>query len=326
VCALPYLVLTLCISACVWTKPDADLPPAPVVTGVSRVIIPTAGGQTIRLPRLMEDAITLWKPLSRQEQRLSGAKLNIDLKPSGSNVAFWLPASEHDDIRRYLYRLAHDSRELTTRVLSRAELYMPIIVEGVRQQGLPPEIACLPLVESAFEPQSVSSAGAAGLWQLMPETAREFGLKVTSTEDERFDIYKSTKAATAYLEYLYRFFKNWPLAIAAYNCGEGKMQKALKETGCTTLDGLIAYCRNSTDSWKPLKEETLRYVPQFAAAVIAMTNAEGLGIFPHSPLKKAPVTMTGRDENTEKLSLAGRYDDAGQPAPSPVPPQSARIR
>jgi membrane-bound lytic murein transglycosylase D len=270
----------------------------------------------------MDDAITLWKPLNKREQRLPVAKIPVALDRSYNKTVHGLSAAEHDSMRRYLYRLTHDSRDLTVRVLSRAQIHLPVVVEGVRRMGLPPEIACLPLVESAFEPQSVSSAGAAGLWQLMPQTARDFGLKVTNTEDERFNVRKATEAATSYLAYLYERFKNWPLALAAYNCGEGKMQKALEQSGCSTLDSLIAYCRDVAPERRPLKEETIRFVPQFAAAVMAMTNARLLGLPPSPLMDETPRAAIKKIES--RLSLVGRYDNDESPASTP--PQRMRKR
>jgi membrane-bound lytic murein transglycosylase D len=325
IAVLPYFLLSLCLAACARTKPGTDAAPsASVVTGVSRVIIPVAGGQTIRVPRLMGDAVILWSPLNRREQRFSPASFAATASDlSGSEVASWLPSTEHDAARRYLYRLTHEHSALTARVLGRAELYMPIVLEGVRRRGLPPELACLPMVESAFEPQAVSPAGAAGLWQLMPGTARSFGLKVTNTEDERFDVYKSTEAATAYLAYLHARFRSWPLALAAYNCGEGVMQKAMEQTYCATLDGITDYCRRLPADKRPLKEETLSFVPQFTAAVAVMTRAESLGLSSRPLLEGVPANIAERKENAGKLSLSGRYDADARPAPSP--PQSMRI-
>lgn len=333
-------LLPLCLMACAWTKPNVEpTVSAPVVTGVSRVIIPSNGGQTIIMPRLMSDVGTLWSPLNAREKRRHSTPLNVDAELAKYDIASWLPSTEYDTMSRYLYRLTNDQKELTGRVLARANNYMPIILEGVRRQGLPVELACLPLVESAFEPQAISPAGAAGIWQLMPGTARDFGLKVTDTVDERFDVQKSTDAATAYLAYLYRFFDgNWPLAIAAYNCGEGTMKKALAGSSCTTLDGLTAYCRRVESDSRPLKEETLRYVPQLTAAIIAMNGTErfGLGAGPPlrgterfdlgavRPLQASAVIAGGRKDAPEKLTLSGRYDFHERPVPTP--PKSTRIQ
>ena len=125
-------------------------------------------------------------------------------------------------MEEYLYRLTVSQKAVTARVLERAGRVLPMIRTVLKEQDLPPELAALPFVESAFETKAVSRAGAAGLWQLMPVTARRFGLIVDASQDERFDPRKATEAATRYLRYLYGRFRNWPLALAAYNCGEDR--------------------------------------------------------------------------------------------------------
>jgi membrane-bound lytic murein transglycosylase D len=320
---LGLLCAVLC-AAC-GAKPDASRS-TPVISGVSRVVIPADGGQTIRMPRLMGDAITLWSPLNRQEQGLSAKALGT----FDRDVAAWLPSTEHDVMLRYLYRLTHERKGLAARVLVRAESYMPVVSEGVYRRGLPPELACLPLVESAFQPEALSPAGAAGLWQLMPETARRFGLVVTDSVDERFDVQKSTDAATAYLAYLYGFFGDWPLAVAAYNCGEGAMRNALAKSGRATLDGVTAYCRRVGTELSPLREETLRFVPQFAAATLIMSKADEWGIAASPLIDKSSLPAVSRkneraarpEDRSEKLSLSGRYDVQEQTV---SPPRSVRI-
>jgi membrane-bound lytic murein transglycosylase D len=242
---------------------------------------------------------------------------------SGTNVAVWLPSTEYDTMRRYFYRLTHERRELTQKVLDRAEKYMAVVQDGIRVHGLPPEVACLPLVESAFEPQAVSPAGAAGLWQLMPATARRYGLTVTNEVDERFDVQKSTAAAAAYLASLFKLFGDWPLALAAYNCGEGAMQKALGQSGCSSLEDLILYCRQVETS--PLKEETLRFVPQFAAAVLLMHQTGK----PGSPAPRFTDSVafpppSAQDRTPGGLSLSGSYTK--KETIVPAPPRSVRLR
>ena len=226
-------------------------------------------------------------------------------------------------MRRYFYRLTHERRELTQKVLDRAEKYLAVVQEGVRRHGLPPEIACLPLVESAFEPRAVSPAGAAGLWQLMPATARRYGLTVTNELDERFDVQKSTAAAAAYLASLFKLFGDWPLALAAYNCGEGTMQKALGQSGRSSLEDLILYCRQGEAS--PLQEETLRYVPQFAAAVLLMHQAGKPGLpAPRFTDSAAFPPPFAHDRPHTGLSLSGSY--TRQETIVPTPPRSVRLR
>ena len=153
---------------------------------------------------------------------------------------------------------------MTGRVLARAARLLPMIAAILKEQGLPPELAALPLVESAFEPQAISPAGAAGLWQLMPATARRFGLTVDASCDERFDPRRATEAAARHLRWLNGHFRDWPLALAAYNCGEGAMAGFLRQCGARSLGELSVAGRGI------VPQETLCFVPKFVAAASVM--------------------------------------------------------
>jgi soluble lytic murein transglycosylase-like protein len=220
-------------------------------------------------------------------------------------------------MRSYLYSLTRSRRDVAIRVLEKAENYLPVILESLHARGLPAELACLPMVESAFEPKALSPAGAAGLWQLMPETARRFGLTVNSETDERFDLRKSTAAAAAYLAALHALFKDWPLALAAYNCGEGAMRRALSETNSLTLPELARACRLMGGSGSPLARETLRFVPQFAAAVQIMTNSRAFGLTDHALLQAEPRSASVPDREPP-LTLVGHYGKAPESGNRPA--------
>ena len=130
--------------------------------------------------------------------------------------------------------------------------WAPIIRQILESEGLPPELLAVPLVESGFNPSAVSPKGARGLWQLMPETARRFGLRVDAISDERTDPLRSTVAAISYLKDLYASLGNWPLALAAYNAGLGRVLGAIQR-GAPNFTSMAAR--------RLLPEETLRYVP-----------------------------------------------------------------
>ena len=319
-------LLFLCLAACGQKTPSpvaqAILPPNAI--SAQRVIIPGAGGQTIPLPRLMADAQTLWSPLAEGEPPAPGLVSLGEALPAW--LAQWLPPAEHGIMRRYIDRLLHERRDAATRVLKRAEAHLPGILEELRRRQLPLELACLPMVESAFEPGAVSPAGAAGIWQLMPEAARRLGLTVNDRVDERFEVRKSTEAATGYLAILYKQFKDWPLALAAYNSGEGAMQKALAQSGCVTLAELAAYSRRASPGRQVLAGETLRFVPQFTAAVAVMAQSKELGLTPEPLLVlKEPGTAVPSDhaDSGPRLSLSGNYVPDGESGP--VPRQSVKI-
>jgi len=145
--------------------------------------------------------------------------------------------------------------------LKRLELLQPLVQPILREEGIPPQMAAVVLVESGGRINALSPKGARGLWQFMPETARRYGLTVTGTVDERLDPYKSTRAAARYLRDLYAQFGNWQLVLAAYNAGEDKVEHAIERTG--TRDFL------SMDQPGLLPVETRHYVP-------AVLNAMGI--------------------------------------------------
>lgn len=234
------------------------------VMNISREYFPPDGGQTIRPPQRMADVTSLWMPLTEKERATLASR--VGSAAVSSPVSAWLPPSERQVMLDYLYRLTVSQATLTRRVLDRAASYLPMIEEILAEHGLPPELAALPLVESAFEPRALSPAGAAGLWQLMPVTARRFGLVVKSDRDDRLDPGKSTAAAARYLRWLYGYFQDWPLALAAYNCGEGAMDGFLRRHGAVSLAEL------SLAGGAALPAETRRFVPQFVAAATVMSD------------------------------------------------------
>ncbi|MCC6600733.1 MAG: lytic transglycosylase domain-containing protein, partial [Crocinitomicaceae bacterium] len=119
-------------------------------------------------------------------------------------------------------------RDITTKVLGLSELYFPVFEECLAKYDIPMEMKYLAIVESALNSSAISSAGAGGLWQFMVSTGKMYDLNVSSYQDERFDMYKSTDAACRFLRFLYDTFGDWQLALAAYNSGPGNVNKAIR--------------------------------------------------------------------------------------------------
>ncbi len=156
--------------------------------------------------------------------------------------------------------------------LSRGAQYLPMVQEVFRAEGLPLDLAYVPLVESAFKPSALSRAKARGIWQFMRGTGLENGLKHDWYIDERADAEKSTRAAAKYLKTLNRMFKgDWHLALASYNGGPGRVQRAVKRSGRTDFWQLTA-------TTKYLPRETRDYVPLILAAVIVARNPAQYGL------------------------------------------------
>lgn len=163
-------------------------------------------------------------------------------------------------VRSYIKRYT-DSSGLMSRVLALAQYYFPMIEDELLKAGLPVELRAMAIIESALQATAVSRAGAAGLWQFMPSTAKSYGLEVNSMIDERYDPVKSTIAACKYMKALYNMYDDWSLAIAAYNCGPGNVNKALRRTGGNP--------QSFWDVYWYLPRETRGYVPAFIAATYA---------------------------------------------------------
>ena len=177
---------------------------------------------------------------------------------------FGIDVPESEEIKKYIAYYLRDKKGLEI-ALRRAKLYLPHIKKILRKHRLPEDLALLPLVESAFNPFAVSPSGAGGIWQLMPDTARRYGLRVDGEIDERFDLEKSTEAAARYLKDLYRIFGSWELVLAAYNCGEGCVSR---KTGGG----------NFWKTKKNLPRQTRRYVPKFFAALLIARDPRKYGI------------------------------------------------
>ena len=185
-------------------------------------------------------------------------------------------------VRKHIERYVYRSRTLVEEMLGMSLYYMPIFEQALEKEGLPLELKYLPIVESALDPNAVSRVGAAGLWQFMIGTGKGLGLEVNSLVDERRDPYRSSAMAAKYLKNLYQIYNDWSLAIAAYNCGPGNVNKALHRNGGTG---------DFWDIYEYLPRETRGYVPAFIAANYAMTYYKQHNISP-SLASKPLITDT----------------------------------
>ncbi|MCY3772416.1 MAG: LysM peptidoglycan-binding domain-containing protein [Gemmatimonadetes bacterium] len=162
--------------------------------------------------------------------------------------------------------LKDKSLDILKAAYQRSGRYTPMIREQLAALGLPIELQWLPIIESAFKPRAFSWAAAAGMWQFIYDTGKRYGLKRSGWVDDRFDPYKATPAALAYLGELYGMFDDWFLALAAYNCGEYRVLREINRTG-------------NRDYWKMrLPRETRNYVPKFLAVLHILENPEKYGV------------------------------------------------
>jgi len=177
-------------------------------------------------------------------------------------------------VHNFIQLYAVKRREQVSRMLGLAELYFPMFEEFLDLYGLPAELKYLAIVESALKPNVRSRAGAKGLWQFMYRTGKLYGLSTTSYIDDRCDPYKSTEAACKYLKYLHGLYDDWDLALAAYNSGPGRVNRAIRRSGGK---------RNYWELWRYLPRETRGYVPAFIAVNYIMEYATEHNIYPTPP-------------------------------------------
>lgn len=184
-----------------------------------------------------------------------------DYESKLAKISSCIPLEYNPTVRSYIELYTTRTPSLSEKILSLSDIYFPIFEKSLKEEGLPAEFKYLPVTESALDANAVSRAGATGLWQFMSATAKGMHLTVNDYVDERRDPYKSTDAAVRYLKGMYDKYDDWLLVIAAYNCGPGKVDEAIRRSG-----GI----RNFWLLYDYLPRETRNYVPAFIACVYWM--------------------------------------------------------
>lgn len=198
-------------------------------------------------------------------------------------------------VKDYISMYAGRRRSLVSYMLGKGSYYFPMFEEALDREGMPMELKYLPIIESALNPIAKSRVGATGLWQFMAGTGRMYDLEINSLVDERRDPQKSTTAAVKYLKDLHNIYGDWNLVIAAYNCGPGNVNKAIKRSG------------GATDYWAIypyLPRETRGYVPAFIAATYIMNYYNEHNICPSEPDLPASLDTLVVDKNIHFVQLS----------------------
>lgn len=241
----------LCLGLTLWLAGCASTAPASPPTAITppEISAPAPSAPAVQAKPLPQSAITLKTPPSL------GLQPPVDIWER-IRRGFAMPDldNEHVRDREQWYTSRPD---YILRMTERSRRYIFHIVEELERRNMPTELALLPFIESAFNPEAVSTAKAAGMWQFMPATGKYFDLKQNLFRDERRDVLESTRAALDYLQKLYDMFGDWHLALAAYNWGEGSVGKALARNKARGLP--LAY------SDLNMPNETRYYVPKLQA-------------------------------------------------------------
>lgn len=203
------------------------------------------------------------------EERLDRLNLPFSITSNGEVLS---------QINRYLTTGYKQTRYM----LGRSRLYLPVVEHYVELYNLPEALKYLPVIESNLRPTAASQVGAIGLWQFIETTGQQYGLKINDYVDERRDPYKSSEAAARMLGTLYREFGDWTLVLAAYNCGPGRVKRAIR----------LARTNRYEDVQEFLPKETQQYIPRFIAAAYVFTYYDQHGIKPKFPSFELRETRT----------------------------------
>lgn len=228
-------------------------------------------------------ALSLGTKAETSDFSLSSQDPETELKNrlAGLGLPLTAPASDAH-LQRKLNDYLDTGSHSTEKMLGRANQYFPVFEFYLAKHGMPESLKYLAVAESMLVPRAVSGAHAAGLWQLMPATARSMGLRVDNVVDERLDLHRATEAAVVMLKELYQQFGDWHLALAAYNCGPGRVRRAIRAASGHTYYPKVK---------RFLPKESQQYVAAYVAAAYAVNYHRDYGLTPADHLSQDDIAL-----------------------------------
>jgi membrane-bound lytic murein transglycosylase D len=316
--AAAIVALTLLVGACASTPPPLAAETAPVATLAAAV----ANAAVEAVPSLESREETPAVPLQPASVEPAGPpaaeaadplrpETRVDFDDPAARIDLWsrlrggyaIASLDNTRVRKW-ERYYAERPDYVARMTERGGRYLFHVVEELNKRKMPLDLALLPFVESAFNPQATSVARAAGMWQFMPSTGRVFSLKQNAFRDDRRDVLASTRAALDYLEKLGVMFNgDWHLALAAYNWGEGNVKRALQRKRDRHAGSVY-------ESLRGMPIETRDYVPKLQAVknIVARPDAFGLTL---PPLENHPYFLSVSIERDIDVELAARLAEIG---------------
>jgi membrane-bound lytic murein transglycosylase D len=234
-----------------------------------------------------------------QQVYASSQQINAPRMTTVSSVNNSIPLVENQWVQKEISSFQNGEKAWFLEAYRRSGLYKDMITAELRGAGLPEQLVWVPMIESWFRVRALSTARALGMWQFISSTGYRYGLKRDKYVDERMDPVKATKAAVQYLGDLHAIFGDWTTALAAYNCGEGYVQRVIQAQRIDYLD-------NFWDLFNSLPWQTARYVPRFIASLMIISNPAKYGFelpTPDPPLNfetirvNTPVKLAGLAQN-----------------------------
>ncbi len=220
--------------------------------------------------------------VAQRIQKIYASRTTVASHVNGS-----IPLVENQWVLKEIQSFQTRERKMFEEAYQRSGLYMDMILQELRRERLPEQLAWVPLIESAFKPRALSRARALGMWQFIRSTGYRYGLKQDKYVDERMDPLKSTRAAIRYMVELHEMFGDWTTAVAAYNCGEMAVQRVIRAQRVNYFDSFW-------DLFNNLPYETARHVPRFIATLLIVSDPAKYGFelpAPDPPLRFETVTV-----------------------------------